>query len=371
LKPRGAGGFKPIRPQSPILFGEGPSSGLIRRAHMPSRLLILFAVLLALFATGCTPGALIARQLVKAPNRQPGWVAPPAKVTLNHTTEPVLLLPDQTAFVGQPPVKLHLRIAEPGDYRFATSNSWTTNSGRPVFEFEMHAVIPSNAPVHPPAPRGTIFILHGYALNKVALAPWGFFLAEAGYRCVLVDLRGHGRSASERIYFGTREADDLRELLTELTRRGVVAGPVGVLGDSYGAVIALRWAATDARVRSVVAISPYARLATAMEGIRQSYAAWVPAGWVKSAAQHLPAVLGVPPEALDTVGVLAAHPITALFVAGGHDVVAPLADVRELQHLSGPASELIELPLAIHEVVPFDFDRLGPPVRDWFARGLR
>jgi hypothetical protein len=71
------------------------------------------------------------------------------------------------------------------------------------------------------------------------------------------------------------------------------------------------------------------------------------------------------------VGVLAAHPITALFVAGGRDVVAPLADVRELQRLSGPASELIELPLAIHEVVPFDFDRLGPPVRDWFARGLR
>ena len=30
----------------------------------------MFAVLLALLAAGCTPGVLIARQLVKAPNRQ-------------------------------------------------------------------------------------------------------------------------------------------------------------------------------------------------------------------------------------------------------------------------------------------------------------
>lgn len=334
----------------------------------------MFAVLLALLAAGCTPGVLIARQLVKAPNRQPDWVAPPAKVTLAYAAAPEERLSLQQAVVGQPPVRLHVGVIEPGDYGFRATGRWEKEGSRPVFRFEMHLAPLTNrpaTPVAPIAPHGTIFILHGYALNKDALIPWGCYLAEAGYRCVLVDLRGHGRSPSDRIYFGTREADDLRELLTELTRRGVVAGPVGVLGDSYGAVIALRWAATDARVRSVVAISPYARLATAMEGIRQSYAAWVPKCWVKSAAQHLPTVLGVSPEALDTVGVLAAHPVTALFVAGGHDVVAPVTDVKELQCLSSPASKIIELPLAIHEVVSFDFARLGQPVREWFAQGLR
>lgn len=336
---------------------------------MPTRTLCLIFLLLAIPLVGCTPGSLLARQLVKAPNRYPSWFAAPAKVTLNFTNNPVLQLSEQTAVVGSPSVKLHLRIAEPGDYGFTTSNHWKTINGRAVFQFYMHAVAPTNA--RPKTPRGTLFILHGYALNKVALAPWGFLLAEAGYRCVLVDLRGHGRSPSDRIYFGTREADDLRELLTELTRRGEVSGPVGVLGDSYGAVIALRWAALDSRVKSVVAISPYARLATAMEGIRQSYAAWVPRSWVKSAAQQLPAVLGVPAEAVDTTSIFAAHPVTALFVAGGRDVVAPVADVEELQRRSGRASELIELPQAIHETVPFDFERLGPSVLEWFARGLR
>lgn len=219
---------------------------------MPTRTFRLIFLLLAIPLAGCAPGSLLARQLVKSPNRYPSWFAAPAKVSLNFTNNPVLQLPEQTALVGSPPVKLHLRIAEPGDYGFTTSNRWTTNGGRAVFQFEMHAVAPTNAP--PKTPHGTLFILHGYALNKVALAPWGFFLAEAGYRCVLVDLRGHGRSPSDRIYFGTREADDLRELLTELTRRGAVTGPVGVLGDSYGAVIALRWAAIDSRVKSVVAM---------------------------------------------------------------------------------------------------------------------
>lgn len=334
---------------------------------MPRQILRALLCLLAALVAGCTPGAFLAHQLVKSPNRFPDWAAAPAKVTLNFTSNPVRQLPEQTVIVGAPPVKLHLRIAEPGDYQFTSGHRWITNRGRAVFQFEMEVKVPPAPAAPAPAPRGTIFILHGYALNKTSMAPWGFFLAEAGYRCVLVDLRGHGRSASPRIYFGTREADDLRELLTELTRRRVVAGPVGVLGDSYGAALALRWAAADARVQTVVALSPYARLATAMEGIRQSYASWVPAGWTRSAARQLPAVLRVPPESLDTISLLRSHPVRALLVAGGHDVVAPLADVRELRKLCAVGSELIELPDAIHEVVPYDFERLGPPVRAWFA----
>ena len=62
-------------------------------------------------------------------------------------------------------------------------------------------------------------------------------------------------------------AFDLSQLLDELSRAGKLAAPVVAVGHSYGAVTALRWRTTDARVQSVVALSPYAVLADAVLNI--------------------------------------------------------------------------------------------------------
>jgi pimeloyl-ACP methyl ester carboxylesterase len=85
-------------------------------------------------------------------------------------------------------------------------------------------------------------------------------LAQEGWRCVLVDLRGHGKSTGRRIYFGVQEARDLSQLLDELARDGQLARPVATLGESYGAALALRWKGLDPRVGPVVAIAPCAVL---------------------------------------------------------------------------------------------------------------
>ena len=58
---------------------------------------------------------------------------------------------------------------------------------------------------------------------------------------------------------------DLAQCLDALEQRGICKGPVGALGISYGAVLALQWAAVDPRVQSVIAISPYLDPGTAME----------------------------------------------------------------------------------------------------------
>ena len=52
------------------------------------------------------------------------------------------------------------------------------------------------------------------------MAPWALRLAQEGWQCVLVDLRGHSRSTGPQIYFGLQEAHDLSQLLDELARRG-------------------------------------------------------------------------------------------------------------------------------------------------------
>jgi pimeloyl-ACP methyl ester carboxylesterase len=108
-------------------------------------------------------------------------------------------------------------------------------------------------------PRGTLFLLHGWGDNK-ELAPYEFYsfiLASEGYRVVLVDSRGHGRSTGEYITFGARESHDMVQVLDELERQKLIVGGVGVIGISYGGAVAICWASIDPRVRAVVALEPF------------------------------------------------------------------------------------------------------------------
>ena len=109
-----------------------------------------------------------------------------------------------------------------------------------------------------------------------------------------------------------------------LAQRGQLAPPVAVIGESYGAALALRWKTTDPRVGRVVAIAPYVVLSNAVVNICHDYAGFLPQVFIRVSLKQLPAVLGVSGGELDTTTVLARHPVTALFVTGtGDDVISP------------------------------------------------
>jgi pimeloyl-ACP methyl ester carboxylesterase len=200
------------------------------------------------------------------------------------------------------------------------------------------------------------------------MAPWALRLAEAGWRCVLVDLRGHGKSTGQRIYFGAQEALDLSQLLDALERDGPMVSPVAAIGESYGAALALRWKTVEPRLSGVVAIAPYSMLSNAVLNICHDYAGWLPPGLVKAGLIKLPSVLKVEPEELDTATILARSPVLALFVAGTEDKIAPLLSVQSLYDQATPGSELVIVPHATHEALPYYFDELAPPVLAWLER---
>lgn len=92
------------------------------------------------------------------------------------------------------------------------------------------------------AAAGTVVLLHGLVTDT--LASWYFTLArplaEAGFRVVMFDLRGHGRS--ERPPRGYRLADFVGDLAALLPALGLDR-PVHLLGNSFGGTIALAYAA--------------------------------------------------------------------------------------------------------------------------------
>ena len=325
--------------------------------------LVLSAVVLN--TAGC--GGFFARRMAQAPNTYPSWLAPEAPVELAFGTDHLTHFPARFVTVGPPPARLCYRVVEPGDYRLElTTTNWLEH-GRRHFKFGLDASLPGEPNAWTPAPRGTVVLLHGYGVAQFAMAPWALLLAQEGWRCVLVDLRGHGKSTGRRIYFGVREARDLSQLLDALTREGQLAEPVAAIGESYGAALALRWKTVDPRVGRVVAIAPYAELSKAVQNICREYAGCLPQAFVRAGLKQLPDLLRVDPGELDTTRVMAASPVVALFVVGTEDKITPVVDARELYQKAAPGSELVEVPEATHEAVTYFFKDLVPPVLEWLG----
>lgn len=350
----------------PGLFAAESAFGargmLGRRRHLGLWVLLL---LTGLGSVGC--GSYMARRLVQAPNTYPSWFAPRAPVTLAFGANYLTNSPVCFTEVKSPPARLRYRIVEPADYHteiFATN--WLAH-GRPQLKFVVHATVPGQPTGFTRTPRGTVVLLHSYGGSQTVMAPWALRLAQEGWRCVLVDLRGHGKATGRRIYFGVQEARDLSQLLDELVRQGHFAEPVAVVGHSYGAAVALRWKAVDPRVRAVAAIAPYAELAPAVLNVRREYAKWMPERCIRAGLNKLPGVLELEPGELDPTTVLSRNPICALFVAGGEDKITPAPEVERLCSLAAGESRLLVVPRATHEALPYLFDDLLEPVLAWLA----
>jgi len=109
-------------------------------------------------------------------------------------------------------------------------------------------------------PTATVVVLHG-VLSACSRSPGNAmlkmaqFMAANGYRAVLVDFRGHGRSTGSFTTAGLFEACDTAKVLDELERRGLLTEQVGVVGHSQGAGAALLLAAFDARIDAIVAVA--------------------------------------------------------------------------------------------------------------------
>lgn len=344
-----------------------PGDRMLPAGRRVARMLGLLAGLglLLMACSGC--GSFMAHRMTQAPNTYASWLSPSARVLLSFDVRLLTNSPAQFVEVGPPAARLRYRVVEPADYHLQIISTNWEEHGERRDEFKFHAE-PPQTNRWTTTPRGTVFLLHGYGLAEFSMVPWAWRLAEEGYRCVLVDLRGHGKSTGKTIYYGVKEAQDLGQLLDVLTNQVRALPPVAVIGESYGAALALRWQTTDPRVGNVVAIAPYVVLSNAVMNICQDYAGLMPRVFIRAGLKQLPAVLGVPGDELDTLTVVGRHPVTALFITATEDDVIPPAEVRSLFTKALPGSQFIVVPGATHETVPYCFDDLVSPVLQWLKR---
>ncbi len=333
---------------------------------------LLVSLVLCLAGFGCVSPRHIADRVLEAPNQHIKIPGQFQQLGMALATN----FPVNRIAVGPPPATLDLMVMEPGYYHVRMNSTFvlqppTSPREKPRYDFHFtYDLSEFNPHPKPENVQGTIFLLHGYGLDKEAMMPWGLALAGAGYRVVLVDLRGNGHSTGDQIFFGGVERTDMVQCLDSLVQQHVCREPVGVLGVSYGAALALQWAAIDPRVQSVAVISPYPNPRIAVDRYLKVFApnlTWKTDRKVAAdVANRLARFRGLNTEAAVR---RIKHPI--LFIRGQQDEVCLGKDLSRFQAVAPAGSKVVEVPLANHLFVGMCIHQLSSPVTEWFHRELQ
>jgi alpha-beta hydrolase superfamily lysophospholipase len=215
-------------------------------------------------------------------------------------------------------------------------------------------------------PRATIFVLHGIRDRKEGLRHWGEHLAQAGYRAVLVDSRGHGQSSGDWLTYGVQESRDLSQLVDALRPDG----PIGVMGISYGGATAVEWTAREPRVRAAVAVAPFASLRDIVPIYTPRTVPLI--GWLVPRFLQMRTVdaagrmAGFDPDAASPRAAAHATHTPILLIHGRQDVTVPYYQ-SELIAAGAPSVTLTALDAQDHDHISGDA-RLWPLALDFFAR---
>jgi pimeloyl-ACP methyl ester carboxylesterase len=112
-----------------------------------------------------------------------------------------------------------------------------------------------------PSQNGAAVVLrHGAGATASSTLRQASVLARNGYGVLIIDARGHGRSAGRAMDFGWHGESDIDAAVTFLlAQSGVDSNQVAVIGLSMGGEEAIAAAGADPRIRAVVAEGALAR----------------------------------------------------------------------------------------------------------------
>ena len=281
--------------------------------------------------------------------------------------------------VGPPAAELAVGVIAPADYHFVYDVKPTRDAdGNVKVNVHFKTTVSrkdGTLVTFAEPPKATLVLLHGIMMTKEVMLPWAYYFAQRGYRVVLVDLRGHGRSTGKWIGFGAWEADDLVKVADELQRRGLLAGKLGVFGESYGAAVGIHWAARDPRVATVVALAPFSDPRTAIPEFARGYnpklAAKLSDATFAVAEAKAATMAGFAWSDVNVVDAMKRVRVPVLFFHGKDDTWILPAHTAALERVAPAGSRREVTPHDDHMSLMLRLDLVGPPALAWFDERLR
>jgi len=113
-----------------------------------------------------------------------------------------------------------------------------------------------------PSQNGAVIMMqHGYKSTRKELLNEAEMMYRHGYGILLTTVRAHDHSDGEMITFGMNEVNDLEAWYQYLiTRSDIDPDKIGILGNSYGGMLAIQYAAQNENIKALVANCAFSSL---------------------------------------------------------------------------------------------------------------
>lgn len=251
----------------------------------------------------------------------------------------------------------------PGDYDLDYETlTLTTNDGYQLAAWYM-----------PSQNRAAVIVQHGYPNNRGAELYAAKVLVRHGYGVIMVDWRGQGESEGKTVTFGLHEVHDIEAAYQYLlTRPDVDPQRIGALGNSFGGVVVLLYAAQNPQIKAVVAQAAFVsledELATAIKAFTR-LPAFPLAPLIRRFAEREAKFDSDAIAPIRAIGKISPRPV--FLMQGGADVLIPVDSGRRLYEAASEPRELWFEPQVSHGVFGHErAEEFEARVADFFQRYL-
>lgn len=208
-----------------------------------------------------------------------------------------------------------------------------------------------------PSENGAVIIMqHGYKSTRDELLNEAGMLHRHGYGALITSIRAHDYSEGETITFGMNEVDDLEAWYQYLiTRDDIDPDRVGILGNSFGGMLVIQYAAQNENIKAVVAHSAFSSLNDTVETSVEYFSDLPAFPFAPMIVFWAERESGFTTEDIDTTKWIAQiSPRPVFLLQGGADVVISPESGQLLYDAAGEPKELWYDPALGH--VDFDKD---------------
>lgn len=209
-----------------------------------------------------------------------------------------------------------------------------------------------------PSENGAVIIMqHGYKSTRKELLNEAEMMHRHGYGVLITSVRAHDYSDGELITLGAYEMTDMEAWYQYLlTRSDVDHDKIGILGNSYGGMLAIQYAAQNENIKAVVANCAFSSMADTVATSVKHFTGLPEFPFVPLIVFWAEAETGVKMEEIDTtrwIPLISPRPV--FLMQGGADTVISPASGQILYDAADEPKELWFDPDLGH--VRFDTER--------------
>jgi len=215
-----------------------------------------------------------------------------------------------------------------------------------------------------PSENGAVVIAqHGYHGNRGNMLYDAAMLHSHGYGVLMSTFRAHDKSEGEIITFGEKEVQDLEAWYQYLlTRDDVDPARIGILGESMGGLVSIRYAAGNPNIRAVALHSALASMEDSIAKGVTKFTGLPPFPFAPMIVFWAERTAGIRVKDIDStkwIGQISPRPV--LIMQGGADDHISIDSGQKLYDAAGEPKELWFEPAAGHhglnEVAPEEYER--------------